>query len=115
MAIDSQTNVSKLMNLINSYKDLQMSFVATYEQVDEFYNIRVVATYKRNVLSKGTNPNVHGENDIIIYQARDPQILDTVTQTFFIYPTAWQNVEYNVIFEYLLASFQKIIQDTSFD
>lgn len=117
MAINTQTNVSKLMDLINSYKDLQMSFVATYEEVGQTHDIRVVATYRKNILSavKGSNPPTYTENDIVIFQSSDPDVLKTITQTYFIFPSAYSNIEYNFIFEMLLGNFQRVIQNTSFD
>lgn len=118
MAIDSVANREKFIDFVNRYKDLQMSFVATLEQVGtDSYHIRVVATYTKNALSvaKGSNPPTYTENDIVIFQSSNPTVLKTITQSYFIFPSALQNVEYNFIFEMLLANFQRIIQNTTFD
>lgn len=118
MAINSTVNREKFVDFVNGYKDLQMSFTATLEEVGtDSYHIRVVATFIKNVLSsaKGSNPPTYTENDIVIFRSSGPQALKTITQTYFIFPSAIQNVEYNFIFEMLLKNFQKIIQNTSFD
>lgn len=102
MAIDLLTNTQKFISAVTDYKDLNMSFTTNWDT--QTGRVTVTASYRKNVLSF-TNPS---DTETTIFRSDTPNIY---THTYTVYATALQNVEYNFVFEALLSSFTRLVQN----
>lgn len=102
MAINLATNREKFISTVNAYKDLNMTFQATLDSTTG--RVTVLADYLRNVLSFSNS----SATETVIYRSDTPTHL---THTYVIYADALANVEYNFVFESLLSSFTRLVQN----